>query len=138
MTFRNLLAATALFGVIGGMAVADDAFAKTKRHEVINEADFDNDKRLDGKEMKHIKKNNPKMYDSLVAFCEEAKDHPKKMGVDLPADPSKKQKQCKKKHVAKPFLMAWAEKGQDVGMDGGKPDGPPRAQDGGTREQTGH
>lgn len=107
-------------------AMADEP--ETKRDVIVAKHDADDNKRLDGKEMKNFKKQNPKMYDSLMTFCEAAKEHPKKMGVDLPAEPTKKQLQCKKKHVSRLYLNAWTAEGaplQPESVDTG-----PRAGDG--------
>lgn len=87
---------------------------ETKRDVVVEKHDIDGNKRLDGKEMKNFKKANPKMYESLMAFCEVATEHPKKNGVDLPADPTKQQLQCKKKHVSRLFLNAWTAEGKPL------------------------
>ena len=87
------------FTLIANQAMADEP--ETKRDVIVAKHDADGNKRLDGKEMKNFKSGNPKMYDSLLTFCEAANEHPKKMGVDLPADPDKKQLQCKKKHVSR-------------------------------------
>jgi hypothetical protein len=112
MKFRALLLALAL-----GLGLASTAEAGTTREEAVKNADTDNNGRLDGKEAKYLKKNHPKMYANLMGFCEDAKEHPKKNGVDLPAEPTKKQKQCKKKHIAKPFLRAWVDQKKDGNDD---------------------
>jgi hypothetical protein len=111
MTHRLLLAAALLFATVGVLH-SETAAADTRR-EAVKAADEDNNMRLDHGEMKNLKKSNPKMYDNLRAFCDVAKDHPKQHGVDLPADPGKKQDDCKKCKVAKPFVMAWIEQTED-------------------------
>lgn len=109
-------------------AMADEP--ETKRDVIVAKHDADDNKRLDGKEMKNFKKANPKMYDSLLTFCEAANEHPKKMGVDLPADPSKEQLQCKKKHVSRLFLNAWTAEGAPIHTEPESVDVGPRAGDG--------
>lgn len=108
-----------------------DSGPETKRDEVVAKHDLDGNKRLDGKEMKEFKKENPKMYDALIAWCPDAKDHPKKNGVELPASPDKKQLQCKKKHVSRLFLNAWTAEGKPV--EAPVVDQPSRATDGSPR-----
>ena len=114
MSIRNALVAISLVFALGTSFAAE---AGDSREEAVDKADMDNNGRLDGKEAKTLKKNNPIMYDNLQSFCDRAKDAPKKNGVDLPADPTKKQEQCKKKHIAKPFLKAWIEQKQDAQDD---------------------
>ena len=109
MKVRALLLALAL-----GLGVASTAEAGVTREEAVKTADTDNNGRLDGKEAKTLKKAHPKMYANLMGFCDVAKDAPKKNGVDLPAEPTKKQKHCKKKHVSKPFLRAWIDQKKDA------------------------
>jgi hypothetical protein len=112
--------------LIAAPAMADEP--ETKRDVIVEKHDADSNKRLDGKEMKNFKKQNPKMYESLMTFCEAANEHPKKMGVDLPADPSKEQLQCKKKHVSRLFLNAWTAEGRPLQPE--NVDQPSRAEDG--------
>ena len=100
----RILLAAAL--VLGATSFVSDAHAGDRR-EVVKAADTDNNVRLDGKEAKTLKKEHPKMYDNLMSFCEAASEHPKKNGVDLPENPTKDQLECKKKHISKPFLLAW-------------------------------
>jgi hypothetical protein len=95
---------------LSSVALADED-PETKRDVVVNKMDKDNNKRLDGKEMRTFKKTHPKMHESLMNFCDKAKDHPRKMGVALKKDASRKQKQCKKCHVARPYLVAWTAEG---------------------------
>lgn len=104
------------FTLLANQAMADEP--ETKRDVIVAKHDADGNKRLDGKEMKNFKNGNPKLYDSLLTFCEAANEHPKKMGVDLPADPDKKQLQCKKKHVSRLFLNAWTAEGQPLAPEG--------------------
>jgi hypothetical protein len=99
---KRILVAALLTG-----SIVSTAYAGETRREAVAAADADNNHRLDGKEMKSLKTNHPKMYDNLVGFCEDAAEHPKKNGVDLPENAEKDQTQCKKKHVAKPFIVAW-------------------------------
>lgn len=111
-----------------------DSGPETKRDVIVAKHDLDGNKRLDGKEMKEFKKENPKMYDALVAWCPDAKDHPKKNGVELPATPDKKQLQCKKSHVSRLFLNAWTAEGAPVEAPAPEvPDQPSRASDGSPR-----
>lgn len=98
-----------------GRAFGDEP--ETRRDQVVHAVDADGDSRLDGHEMKTLKKSYPRLYENLREFCDAAKEHPKANGVDLPLDPSRKQKQCKKRHVAAPYLTAWAALGKPLGPD---------------------
>lgn len=120
--------------LLSPLAYADKE-PETKRDVVVEKHDANGDKRLDGKEMKTFKKENPKMYAALVEFCGVAKDAPKKNGVELPKDPTKKQLQCKKKHVSRLFLHAWTADGKPLDGGPGPGDGgqPSRSEDGGPR-----
>jgi hypothetical protein len=101
MMYRVLFA-TALIAGFASPALAGDT-----RREAVKAADADDNFRLDGKEAKTLKKDHAEMYDNLLAFCETSVDAPKKNGVELPDGATDDQKECEKKHVAKPFLMAW-------------------------------
>jgi hypothetical protein len=96
--------------VVIGLALAPVAFAAgMTREAAVKAADLNGDTRLDGKEMKRLKKEHPKMHANLMSFCESAKVDAKAAGVELPKDPLKQQLHCKKKHVARPFLKAWVD-----------------------------
>ena len=123
----NRVAFALVFTLMANQAMADEP--ETKRDVIVEKHDADGNKRLDGKEMKNFKKGNPRLYESLLTFCEAANEHPKKMGVDLPAEPDKKQLQCKKKHVSRLFLNAWTADGQPLAPEGNS-DAGPRAGDG--------
>jgi hypothetical protein len=111
MSVRTLLAAAAL-SAFAFHAV--DASAGVTRREAVHEADADSNGRIDKKEAKTLKKVHPEMYDNLLGFCEAAVEHPKQNGVDMPDNPSKDQMECKKKHFAKPYLMAWIAQTEQV------------------------
>jgi hypothetical protein len=110
----SLVAAFLSFGALSAEAALGEE-PKTKRDEAVAAVDENRDQRLDKKEMKNLKKGHPLMYDSLRDFCEDAVDHPKRNGVELPPNPSKDDLQCKKKHVAAAYLTAWAAEGKQLG-----------------------
>lgn len=106
---------------------ATDAFAKTigpaapdkeeitedRRREAIQKYNTNDDYRLKGKELKNFKNERPRMYDNLVAFCEGAKEHPKKNGVVLPNDKKEAKKhKCTKSNIGKAYFSAWARGGE--------------------------
>lgn len=97
---------------LSSVVAISSADAET-RQQAIENHDYNADTRLDGKEMKDFKKDHPKMFDSLMAFCDDSKDDPRAMGVKLPDDPVRQQLHCKKKHVARGFLIAWSAKTPD-------------------------
>ncbi len=108
MKFSNWIASTL---ILGSLAAGELALAKehVSRAEAVKAADFNDDTRLDKKEVKALKEKHPRMHENLMDFCKAAKKDPQSMGVKLPPDPKRQQLHCKKKHIARPFLNAWIE-----------------------------
>jgi hypothetical protein len=105
----------------------DEDAIEARRQDAIRDFNYNGDYRLRGKEMRHMKKERPRMYNSLVNFCERAKDHPIKNGVVLPKDEhDAKKMKCKKSNVGRAYFAAWGRMGDtpaeekiENGNDGG-------------------
>jgi hypothetical protein len=96
---------------MGGGNLDEDA-VEARRQDAIRDFNYNGDYRLRGKEMRHMKKERPRMYNSLVDFCERAKDHPVKNGVILPKDDHEAKKmKCKKSNVGRAYFSAWGRMG---------------------------
>ncbi len=108
MKFSNWIASTI---ILGSLTAGNIAFAKehVSRAEAVKAADFNNDTRLDKKEVKYLKTNHPRMHQNLMEFCKVAKKDPESKGVKLPPDPKRQQLHCKKKRIARAYLNAWIE-----------------------------
>lgn len=96
----------------GGANGMDEDAVEARRQDAIRDFNYNGDYRLRGKEMRKMKKERPRMYTSLVAFCERAKDHPVKNGVVLPQDSREAKKmKCKKSNVGRSYFAAWGRMG---------------------------
>jgi hypothetical protein len=86
---------------------------EARRKEAIQTYNTNGDDRLKGKEIKMLKRERPRMFDNLMAFCEDALEHPVKNGVIVPADKKEaKRMKCKKSNVGKIYFNAWARGGE--------------------------
>jgi len=99
---------------VAATAAAHQKPPKTKRHVMIAEYDWDGNYRLEKKEVKAFKEAHPRAYDALMGFCDVAKDNPRAHDVRLPVDVKPKKVKCKKKKIYKPYLMAWARRGEPI------------------------
>ena len=111
--FCAAIVAVGLLGATSASANEPD----TRRDEAVKAVDEDGNFRLDHSEMRALKKSYPVMYESLRDFCDIAKDDPEGNGVKLADDPTRKQQQCKKCHVARPYLNAWTALGKPLAQD---------------------
>lgn len=109
----------------------DEDSIEARRQDAIRDFNYNGDYRLRGKEMRHMKKERPRMYNSLVNFCERAKDHPVKNGVMLPKDEHEAKKmKCKKSNVGRAYFSAWGRMGDtpaEEKIENGNDDPPVKA-----------
>jgi hypothetical protein len=105
----------------------DEEAIEAKRLDAIRDFNYNGDYRLRGKELRHMKKERPKMYASLQRFCDRAEDHPKRNGVVFPEDEKlAKKMKCKKTNVGKAYFSAWGRMGDtpaEERIENGKADG---------------
>lgn len=113
MKFRSALW-IALFASTLTASVANAEDVETKRDVVVASHDLDGNKRLEKKELKAMKKEHPAMYENLIGWCPDAKEHPKMNGVEMPENPTDDNQDCGKKAVSRIYLNAWTLGGKPV------------------------
>ena len=108
MKFSHWISSTL---ILGSLAASELALAKdgVTRAEAVKAFDFNEDTRLDKAEVKAFKAKHPRMHENLMGFCKVAKKDPQSMGVKLPPASKRQQRHCKKRHIARSFLIAWME-----------------------------
>jgi hypothetical protein len=79
------------------------------RRDLYRTYDYNNDKRLKGKELKNMEKEHAKPYRSLQSFCTQALNKPKKHGVNFPKGEKAKKFKCKARRVDAPYARAWVK-----------------------------
>ncbi len=85
--------------------------ADNQRRDWYKKYDYNKDGQLKGKEARHFKKEHEKQHGKLWAWCDRAKEKPKKFDVKLPKDVKEKKVKCKKKHIDEPYIKAWVRAG---------------------------
>ena len=100
-------AAIALLCFTTGTLASSAHAADNNRKDWYKEFDYNGDKRLKGKEVRHFKKDHEAAWTKLREWCEEAKEKPNKYDVNFPKDVKEKKFKCKKYRVDEPYIKAW-------------------------------
>jgi hypothetical protein len=85
--------------------------ADNVRRDWYKKYDYNNDGQLKGKEARTFRKDKEKQHGKLQAWCEKAKEKPKKFDVKIPKDVKEKKVKCKKHHIDAPYIKAWVRAG---------------------------
>jgi len=98
--------------------------ADNPRRDWYKKYDYDNDGQLKGKEARTFRKDKEKQHAKLHAWCDKAKEKPKKFDVKIPKDVKEKKVKCKKHHIDAPYMKAWVRAGapdkEDAERDGAR------------------
>ena len=81
------------------------------RRDWYKKYDYDNDGQLKGKEARTFRKDKEKQHAKLHAWCDKAKEKPKKFDVNIPKNVKEKKVKCKKHHIDAPYMKAWVRAG---------------------------